>query len=47
MISSKRAFVNIGYNTIPIETSFMHNGLYLVKIYNHDGSTTLKKIYKQ
>ncbi|MEO6328299.1 MAG: T9SS type A sorting domain-containing protein [Ginsengibacter sp.] len=46
MISSKRAFVHPGYNTIPIATASMRNGLYLVKIYKHDGSVVIKKLYK-
>jgi hypothetical protein len=45
-ITLKKAFVNIGYNKIPLETSSIGKGLYLVKISSHDGNAVVKKLYK-
>lgn len=47
IITSKEAYLNIGYSEIPIETSSISNGLYLVKIYEHNGSVIVKKLYKE
>jgi hypothetical protein len=46
-ILSKKASVNIGDNKLPIEANSLSNGVYFVKIDNKDGSSLIKKIFKQ
>jgi hypothetical protein len=46
-LQQKQAHVNIGNNKILMETSSIQTGLYLIKVYDQDGSATVKKIFKQ
>jgi hypothetical protein len=47
ILQQKKLCANIGYNKIIMETSAIQAGMYYLKLYQEDGSTIIKKIYKQ
>jgi hypothetical protein len=46
-LQQKQAHVNIGYNKILMETGSVQRGLYFIKVYDQDGTATVKKVFKQ
>jgi hypothetical protein len=47
IVTLKKVTATIGYNTFSIEASAMSSGTYFIKIYNQDGSSLIKKLYKE